>query len=178
MRSEMDELRIGYSKWRLAGRALLSAGMSLLCAGMALHWLPHIPRGSNEEFFGYLGMALFGVGAALSLWRLATEKGDVIVLSPFGLTDTRIAAEPIPWAAIRDIGVHTIKRQKFIVISVEPRGEAALTRTGIANWSRAASRWLGVDGQCMTASGLKISHDALLNAVLQRWSATRSRQQP
>lgn len=173
MMIQIDELRIGYSKRTLAGLALSSAIMSMLCAALAFHWLPDIPLG-GEEFVGYVGMVLFASGVGISLWRLATEKGDVIVLSPLGLTDRRIAPEPIPWASIRDINVHAIKRQKFIVLSVDPRAEAALTQTGMAKWSRAANRFVGVDGLCVIAAGLKISHDALLDAILKRWATARS----
>jgi hypothetical protein len=171
--NEIDELRIGYSKWRLGGLAMSSALMSALCAAVAFHALPDIEPGGREEFIGYVGAVFFALGAGISLRRLATEKSAVIILTPRGLTDRRLSAQPIPWTSIRNIRVHAIRQQKFIALSVDPQAEAALAQTGLAKWARAANRWAGVDGLCVIAAGLTIGHDALLDAIVKRWTAAK-----
>ncbi len=176
MTPAIDEIRVGYSKLKLALLALVGIGMTLVSASLAFHWLPSIQGGSEAEFAGYAGVLLFGLGLGVILWRIATDHGDVVTLSSSGLTDSRIASESIPWLAIRHVGVFVIKRQKGILLDVDPQAEAGLHLTRIAKWSREPNRRLGADGLCVTASGLTINRDDLLSAIVARWTAAHEDQ--
>jgi len=169
----IDELYVGYSKFKLARLLLVGIGLTLLCASIAFHWIPGIRGGSKAQFLGYAGLLIFGLAVGVILWRLATAHRDVVVLSPSGLTDLRISKEKISWLAIRQIRVFTMNRQKFILLDLDSTAESDLCLTWIAKWSRELNRRFGADGLCVTAGDLTISHHDLLNAIVVRWAAAR-----
>jgi hypothetical protein len=66
------------------------------------------------------------------------------------------------------------RRQKIIVLVVEPATEASLALTPIVRWTRDANRALGADGLCIAAQGLKIDHDTLLATITAYAQAARA----
>jgi hypothetical protein len=67
---------------------------------------------------------------------------------------------------VRNISTWSYQREKAMVLAVDPAVEDQLTLTAIARWTRGANRALGADGLCITARGLKISYDALLDTCI------------
>jgi hypothetical protein len=49
--------------------------------------------------------------------------------------------------------------------------EGSIQMTRMARFTRGPNKSLGADGLCVTAAGLKISHDKLLEAVLAHVAA-------
>lgn len=167
-----SELRIGYSKLKQTKLMLIAAGLTALSASLAMHWLPGVASGSEAEFGGWAGLVFFGLCFCVLAWRLLTARSEIVILSAQGLTDLRIATEPIPWTAIRRISVFKIRRQRSIVITVAPQVEASLHLTRIAKWTREPNKRLGADGLLLTTGELKIDHDELLEAIEARRNAT------
>ncbi len=172
------DTRIGFSKPKLALMAFGCLLFSLFCGAMGFLSISDPDVGDFRKFALWAGALLFAVGCGLSAWRLVNENGDVVTMTDASLTDTRVAREPIPWLAVRRIGTYTIRRQKGITLALDPKFEARLNLTWIARWSRGGNTALGVDGLCVTAAGLTISHDQLLKEMTARWTAARNAASP
>ena len=115
---------------------------------------------------GYFGAAFFGLCTCVGVWRLLTSRGPVITISPEGIRDTRVSVEVIPWSAVSGISTWEYSGQKAMVVALKPGVEEGLGLTSIARWTRDANRALGADGLCVTASGLKIDYDTLLQTSM------------
>jgi hypothetical protein len=89
-----------------------------------------------------------------------------VTISPQGFRDTRLAAELIPWRAVRGVSTWSYNgalawRQSVMVLAVEPVTEAKLTLPLLARLTRRPNRWLGADGLCIGIQDLKIDFDTL-----------------
>jgi hypothetical protein len=111
---------------------------------------------------GYLGTAFFGLCTVVSLWRLLISSRPVITISPEGLHDTRVASAPIPWSDVTGISTWESFGVRTMVFAVKPAVEDGLGLTTVARWTRGVNRAIGADGLCISASGLKIDYDTLL----------------
>jgi hypothetical protein len=161
------------SQMKLIGLFALGILMTGASGMIAAGAIP-VRAGSYAQFIGWAGLVFFGACTLVIGSRFLQASKTVVTLSPEGLLDTRVAERPIPWAEIQDIGVWTMQGQKIIVLPVPPETESVLGLTRIARWSRGANKKLGADGLCVTAHGLKISHDALLAQVVERVDAARA----
>lgn len=126
----------------------------------------------------YVGIPLFGACTLLALWRAFTAHGPVVTIAPQGIWDRRVAAEIIPWSAVKDIAVWKHRRQRYMVLMVDPAVEAGLHLTRMARWSRNANRALGADGLCVGSNDLKIGFDRLLSTSLAFARASPSSRAP
>jgi hypothetical protein len=163
-----DIMEITGSPVKLIGLFAAGVLMTAASAALAFRWIP-----SESTAWGWFGLLFFGLCTALGLWRLLTAGRTVLTISPHGIKDVRLSAEMVPWSGVEDISTAKIKRQKFVVIAVEPSIEERLALTRMARWSRGPNRLLGIDGLCISAVGLKINHDTLLKACLVHWQAAR-----
>src|ERR1043166_506969 len=124
-----------------------------------MRWLPGVAPGSFHEFVGYAGAALFGLATAIGAWRLVADRGAVLTLTEDGIRDRRISADAIPWRAIAGISTWQYRRQRIMVLAVDPAAEAQLRLTRTARWSRGPNRALGIDGLCVATVGLAVEND-------------------
>lgn len=166
-------LEIEASPWKMLGLAVLGVGMTALSAAMAFRLLPNVGAGSFYEFVGNLGVLFFGLCTGLVLWRALRQRGPVVTITPEGIRDIRVAAEFVPWSAVKAISTWSCNRQKFIVFDIDPEVESRLTLTRIAKWTRGANRGLGADGLCIGPQGLKIGYDKLLDICAAYVEAAR-----
>jgi hypothetical protein len=166
----VPELRATYAKSKLVGMTAGSFLFVLIGVGMASGVI-HDDRkdGTFIQFIGYASIVFFGAVGVVWCRRLFRGDRPVVIVSPQGFYDERIASAIIPWAAIRQIGVASIKGQRFIVLDVAPDVEARLPLTWITKWSRGANRGMGVDGLCVVATGLTVTHAQLLEAIGHAW---------
>lgn len=148
---------------------LLGVGVVMTVLPVALTFIPDF-----RAEFGVIGTvlacaisALFAFFALIGAWRLFTTRGPVVTITPDGIRDTRVAAELIPWSAVRSISTWEMANQRVMVVAVDPALERTLTLTPMARWSRSANRALGADGLCITAAGLKIDYETLLVTALR-----------
>ena len=168
-------LEIPGSPAKLIGLAGIGVLMTGLSAAMALRWIPEIPAGSFAQLVGSIGFLFFGLCLAVALWRLLAQRGPVVTITPEGIRDIRVAAEVVPWSAIRGISTWELARQKVMVLAVDPAVESRLTLTRIAKYSRGANRSLGADGLCTTAQGLQIGYDTLFATRAAYFEAAQKR---
>jgi hypothetical protein len=159
-------VEIESSPVRMLGLAVLGIFATAVSAAVALHAVPDVAPGSLLEFYGRVGTLFFAACTVLILWRALTMRGPVVTITREGIRDRRVAAELIPWSAVNDIGVWKYRGQRAMVLAVEPTVEAGLNLTRIARWTRDANRALRADGLCVTAQGLKIGFDELLETSL------------
>ncbi len=124
---------------------------------------------------GWFGILFFGAMTVLVLWRLLTLVGPVVIVSPRGLRDKRVAADLISWSAITDIATWSHSNQSFIVLAVQPAVEKRLRLSLITRWTRRANASLGADGLTIGSQGLRMDHDALLAAIMAYWHRYGSR---
>jgi len=167
-------VEIEASPVKMLGLAALGLLMTALSAAVAVRAFPNVRPGSSAEFYGYAGTVFFAAATLLSLWRAFTTHGPVVTITREGIRDSRVAAELIPWSAINDIATWEYRRQRVMVLAVDPAVEAGLNLTRIVRWARGANRALGADGLCVTAQGLKIGYDELLATSLAYARAWRS----
>jgi len=156
---------------------LAFSGMSLaVAAALAFQLLPNMPRDPAAISAGYTGMVFFTFCAAVAIWRLIAQRGARVTISPAGLRDVRVAAEPIPWSAIRSISTWQMQRQMVLLVAVDPAVEQRLTLTTVARWTRGANRRHGADGLVVSAHGLKIGYPTLFYTCRDYWEAWRKAQ--
>jgi hypothetical protein len=140
---------------------LLGIGIALtaLSAAIAIDWI----RGGGLliKLLMYVGVAFFGLCTIIAAWRLFTERGPVVTITPAGIRDTRVAPELIPWSAVKRISTWEYERQKIMVLAVDPAIERTLTLTAIARSTRGINPILGANGLCIAATGLKIEYQTL-----------------
>ncbi len=117
------------------------------------------------RLIGYAAVGFFGLCGFIGIWRLLTQRGPVITLSPMGFRDIRVSHDAVPWPAIASIGTWTHSGQRIMVLSLKPGEEEKLRLTTIARMSRGANARLGADGLAIAAQGTKINHDRLIEAT-------------
>jgi hypothetical protein len=118
---------------------------------------------------GYLTSLLLSLLTGVGLWRLVTSGRPVITISPDGFRDTRLIAALIPWSDVTGISTWQSRGQKFMVLALRPGVEDRLELTSMGllwRWTRGANRYLGADGLCISAYGVKIDYDTLLQTSL------------
>ena len=120
---------------RLLTLLVFSAMSTGIAAVLAFRLFPNLPSDPAVVSAGYSGMAFFSFCAAVAIWRLLAQRGPVVTVSPAGLRDVRVAAEPIPWRAIKSISTWQMQRQTVLVVAIDPAAEARLTLTRLARWT-------------------------------------------
>jgi hypothetical protein len=118
---------------------------------------------------GIFGIVFFGALTLFVLWRLLTQMGPVVTVSPGGVRDKRVAAETIPWSAITGISTWTAYSQPAIMLAVRPEVEKRLRLSLLTRLARRANASLGADGLAIASQGLSIGHDALLDTITAYW---------
>jgi hypothetical protein len=144
-----------------------------IAAALAFRPFPNMPNDPATVSAGYTGIAFFGFCAAVAIWRLIATWGPVVTVSPEGLRDVRVSAEPIPWRSIKSISTWQMQRQAVLVVAVDPETEARLPLTRVARWTRNATRSLGADGLIVSSQGLRVGYPTLYYTCLDFWVAWR-----
>jgi hypothetical protein len=165
-------LEIQGSPAKLAGLLFLGILMTAASAFVALGGIA--PPGSYIEFIGWVGVLFFGAMLALIVYRVFNARDVYVTITDEGILDKRVAARIIPWSAVRKVSVWEHQRQKVIVLDVPPEVEGSIEMTRMARFTRGPNKSYGADGLCITAAGLKISHDKLLSEVMARVEAARA----
>lgn len=166
--NEPDVIEIRISVLRMFGLIIASVLLTAFGAAMALDLFLGEQVGIVYRAIGILGVLFFGVGTIAWLWRLLAGRDPVLTISPEGIRDTRIAPDPIPWSAIRNVSTWEHSGQRILVLDVDPAVERRLHLSTIARLTRSANRKLGADGLCVATHGLKIRHDELFDLIRQR----------
>lgn len=161
------------SPTRLVLLLAFSTLSTAMAASLVFGQLP-TPPDQAAVSAAWSGMLFFGFCALVALWRLYAQRKPLVTLSPLGLLDTRVAAEPIPWRAIRSISTWQMQRQMVLVVAVDPAAEARLTLTRVARWTRDLNRRHGADGLVVSAQGLKIGFPTLFYACRDYWETQRT----
>ena len=118
---------------------------------------------------GIFGVVFFGALTLYVLWRLLTQMGTVVTVSPTGIRDKRIAADMVPWSAITGISTWEAYNQPAIILAVRPEVEKRLHLSMMTRLTRRANASLGADGLAIASQGLSVGHDALLNTINAYW---------
>ncbi len=172
MSAPNDEMRVGYSKTALLGSGTVFLLFALL--GAFLMFAPDLDASTAFEtrLTGFACFLLFG-GFSARLFFLSRYKGDVVILTSLGLTDVRLANNPVPWSAIRDIWVESYRGSKWVHLVIDdPQIIRSLRLSRMAKFNRLfgggdLDAWVG-------ARGLTVAQDELLNAILDRWKAAKA----
>jgi hypothetical protein len=156
--------------------SLLVFSVFSMAIATALAWqlMPGMPSDPTAVSAGYTGVLFFGFCAAVAIWRLWVQRGAIVTVSPAGLRDVRVAAEPIPWSAIKSISTAQMQRQMVLLVAIDPAAEQHLTITRVARWIREAHRRSGVDGLVVSAQGLKVGYPTLFYTCRDFWEAWRN----
>lgn len=159
---------------RLLTLLAFSAMSTGIAAVLAFRPFPNMSSDPAAIAAGYSGLVFFSFCAAVAIWRLLAQRGAVVTVSPAGLRDVRVAAEPIPWRAIKSISSWQMQRQMVLVVAVDAAAEQRLTLTRLARWTRNANRALGADGLVVSAQGLTVGYPTLFYTCRDYWEAWRN----
>lgn len=151
---------------------LLIAAVGMTAAGVLISVM-EMPDQPDAGVFGPFAAAFFGLCSVIIAWRLLVERGPVIVISPRGIRDTRVARELIPWRTIREISTWSYESQRILVLDVDPEAEKSLGLTTAVRWWRGVNRALGITGLCISATGLGMGYEDLLQICAAYLSASR-----
>lgn len=168
-------IEIEASRIVLVLRTLAGLAGTVLFVLVACHAFPAMDD-VLDLMIGGVGCAACVVWTAVSAWRLATMRGPIVTIAPHGIRDRRIAGEMVPWSAVKRVSTREDYRWKAMVLLIDPHVERGLTRTWLSRMTRDADRRRGADGFCVTALGLRTSHETLLAttlAYLEAWHAAR-----
>lgn len=171
------DLEIGQSVTRLrllvaAGFAmtLLSASLvsaSLVSPSLAFDWWDGI--GDYDTAVGYVGVVVFGLVTCRLIWMLPSERGPVVIVTPYGIRDRRIGNEFLLWESIADVSAEECRGHKLIVLTPTPALQRQLCCI------HAASRGAQADRIVIQSDGLMTDFDTLLNACRDCHAASDSR---
>lgn len=156
------DLEIGRCVTRL--RLLVAAGfaMTLLSASLAfkssLAFDGWGDVGAYDTTIGYLGVALFGPITSWLIWMLPTERGPVVIVTPYGVRDLRIGNEFLLWDSIADVSVEECRGHKVIVLTPTPALQRQLSCI------RSLARGTPNDRIVIRSEGLATDFDTLLRA--------------
>jgi len=155
-------LKIESSPAKLFG--YVAAALLMTTGAIFVSFFPE-PISFRKLVGGYFGTVFFGLATCVWVWRLLNSPRPVITISPEGIRDTRVTSAPIPWSAVTRISTWPSRGpgwSRYIVFAIKPSVDAGLSLTPIARWNRAVNGALGADGLCITAAGLKIGFNTLL----------------
>lgn len=159
-----DVIEVKAAAVKLLGQAVM--GLLMTAAGAAL--ARFALAGSLRQFIGWIGALFFGAVTLMLLWQLLSAGKVVLRLDRDGVLDRRLSRLPVPWQEIRQVGIWAYKGQQLIVLDVSPETEGGIGLTRRARMTRSMNAGQGADGLCISATGLGISHDALLQAIIAR----------
>lgn len=136
--------------------------LACTCFAMAWPFFPDVEPGSRQQFYGWLGVVFFTVGACAVFQHSFGRNRPKLVLSPQGFHFNTVSAEMIPWTAVTGIQNWRQRRGQIIVVKVteETWKTAGMTRETLG--ARAANKLQGVDGVAVSPAGLKISFHELI----------------
>ena len=145
----------------LVGLAFVSVGwfMSQAIEGMGHH------SAVKVVFVGWVALIFSGPITILIFWRLFTQRGTVVTLSPQGLRYIRVSPDTISWPAIARLFIWSQTGTNIMIAALKPGEEAKLKLTAIARMTCGANAKLGADGLAIAAQGLKIKHPAPIAAA-------------
>jgi hypothetical protein len=137
-----------------AGGILAAIGAAALGVWLSLIVLP----------CGAIGSLFFSYCTFVWLRRLIDWRVP-ITISPDGIRDRRIAAETIPWSAVRKLWTRDVYNEPALMLTIDPAVEKTLHLTSFARFNRAWDRAFGHNGLWMSHRGLKISFDDLRSLI-------------
>jgi len=150
-------------------RLLVAAGfaMTLLSATLAFDWWGGL--GDDDAMAGFTGVVVFALMTIRLIWILPTERGAVVVVTPYGIRDLRIGNEFLPWDSIAEISAEQRRGHMTIVLTPTP----ALLRQlrSIRNLARRAES----DRILIRSEGLAADFDTVLRACRDAHAASSAR---
>ena len=139
-------------------RLLVAAGfaMTLVGATFAFDWWDDLS--DYDTTAGVAGVVLFASLTIWLIWMLPTDRGAVVVVTPYGIRDLRIGDEFLPWDSIAEISAEQCRGHDTIVLTPTP----ALLRQlrGIRNLARCAEN----DRIVIRSEGLATDFETMLRA--------------
>jgi hypothetical protein len=125
--------------------------------------------GAYDTAMGYLGVALFGPVTTWLVWMLPTERGPVVIVTPYGIRDLRIGNEFLLWESIADVSAEECRGHKVIVLTPTPALQRQLSCI------RAAARGAQSERIMIRSDGLATDFDTLLRACRDCHAASSMR---
>jgi hypothetical protein len=161
------DLEIGQCVTRL--RLLVAAGfaLTLFSASLAFDWWDGL--GGYDTMLGYAGVVVFGLVTCWLIWMLPSERGPVVIVTPYGIRDRRIGNEFLLWESIAEVSAVECRGHKVIVLTPTPALQRQLSCI------RAASRAAPADRVVIRPEGLATDFDTLLRACRDCHAASDSR---
>jgi hypothetical protein len=170
-------IEIGYSTLHQVLACVLNLAIAAACMAQLFHFasdLLHFFRrpiepgslpGSLKEVGTVFGAAIFGAAGVAMFWRALKQPSTIITLSPLGLRDVRLAADLIPWNAVRGVSMVSHVGLKTLIVDIDPAVLQRLGPTHKALSMRRLNQAAGISGVSMETSTLSVSRAWLETAV-------------
>ncbi|NVD39187.1 hypothetical protein HT585_10000 [Ensifer sp. HO-A22] len=149
---------------QLIGILALAAVLSAVSVYVVLNWSAETGSG-RMLLAGYLGSIVWTAAFLGVLILYVPMRRNVIVLSPQGLSDARLAPSMIPWSAITGLNPIEYHKQKMIVLTLDPNAIGGLHKK-IGAKSRRSGMFGAPKGLIVISRGLAITFAELQSLVL------------
>ncbi|MGQ0456745.1 MAG: STM3941 family protein [Hyphomicrobium sp.] len=151
-----------YARGKLALYLLGGLAFAIAC-GWAIY-IDAAPSGSFDQAVLWFGVPFFGLLVLLALKNFGDRRA-ILTISSEGIRDVRIAPNLIPWDAIRGMTLREIKRQRFVMLDLDPGFEKTLQLTRLARFSKPMNAAIGFHGHALNPAGLNGSLDQIVGAI-------------
>jgi len=128
---------------------------------------------------GYASIIFFGIGIFVFIRKLL-DKRPGLIINDLGLNDNSsgVAGGQILWSDISDISILKIHRQKFIQLKVKNPDEYINRQTNTLKRKMMEMNFKMYGSPLsITSNGLKISFDELHKLLVDKYNASRQREE-
>jgi hypothetical protein len=164
-------LQFRQSRLKLFGIFLMCAAMTVVNASLGYHWMPN-PIIDWRIVNCQVIAPIFAMITLFAFYKMLFAHRKGIVLTKTGVADHRIGPSEIPWRRIDAVREGKNASSRVIVLRLSSAADAPKNL-----FLSLGSKMLGLDATewTISAAGLKVGHDALLEAISTAWRAARPR---
>ncbi len=174
-REVSDDIEIGCSNASLLPLVAVGFAMTLVSASIAFEWIGYSGVGSYEVLAGYAGLMLFGLATGRFAWTFLARKEPVILITPHGIRDLRIANAFILWDFVTEISGSECRGRKVVALKITPALQKQLSFDATRQNKFLPGGALEEDRIIINPAGLTMGFDALLQACRVNYCTDKRR---
>jgi len=164
-------LHFRQSRKKLFGIFVMCLAVTVALAGIGYDWMPSPTSEWLRWKFRFMA-PLMALVTIVPLCQLANAHKKGIVLTRTGVTDHRISSQEIPWLRIAAVGQGRHVSSRFVVLRLADAKDAP---RNVLQYLNGMALRLEDNERTVSAAGLDVSHEMLVEAVLAGWQAAHHR---
>ena len=177
MRSTLPEffntgrsLHFSQSRTKLAAVFIMLIAMTGVLCVLGYDWIPNPLSERFREKLRFMGPFFGLVTLPCILYLLANSGKNGVVLTRVGVVDHRTGSQVIPWHRIEDVSEGGSRSSQFVILRLSDPSDAPRSLFQALN---SVLLRLDDDERAISAAGLTVSHERLLEAIFAGWHAAR-----